>query len=73
MFVDGRNRYWYAGFVNYTQNPREIIMVNIKDEETAIENYKRHIEMIDNKQVKALLARIILDEENHIKILTNLL
>ncbi|HEY8390431.1 MAG TPA: ferritin-like domain-containing protein [Clostridia bacterium] len=66
-------RMWTADYVIYTKNPKEMLLANIEGEKTAIRNYRRHIRMIDNRQVQKLLERIILDEELHIDIFSSLL
>ena len=38
---------------------------DVKLEEGAIENYKKHIEMIDEPKIKRLLKRILADEQAH--------
>ena len=38
---------------------------NVALEEDAINNYKKHIEMIDDPKIKRLLKRILADEESH--------
>ena len=70
---ESQNRFWNAGMVNYVKEPRRMLIADINDENTAIRNYRRHIQMIANPQVKALLERIIMDEELHIKVFTDML
>jgi bacterioferritin len=41
---------------------------DINSEMMAIENYKYHISIIDDKYIKKLLHRIIADEEFHVKL-----
>lgn len=65
--------WWCANFVNYVQDPRRMILVNIQGEYAAIYNYRCHIEMIPNASVQQLLERIILDEELHIRLFNEML
>ncbi len=46
----------------------EMLKFNIEMEKGAIEGYKHLIEMCENGTIKAVLARIIMDEESHIQI-----
>lgn len=68
-----RGRFWSAKYISYVSRPREVLTENIKGEQDAIRQYKRHIEMIRNQSVVRLLERIILDEELHIRVLNELL
>ncbi len=63
---------WNANNINYDTNLREMLKINIKAEETAIKTYKHHRKIIDDKYIKEMLSRIILDEENHLKIFNEL-
>ncbi|MEZ0536808.1 manganese catalase family protein [Caldicellulosiruptoraceae bacterium PP1] len=62
-------QYWNGYFVNYDRDLKDMIKLDIQSEKDAIRNYKKHIEMIDDKYIKKMLERIILDEEKHIKLL----
>lgn len=66
-------QYWNGYFVNYDKDLKDMIKIDIQSEKEAIKNYKRHIEMIDDRYIKKLLERIILDEEKHIKLLKDYL
>jgi bacterioferritin len=65
-FDDG-HFYWNASNVNYTSDFREMLNANILAERTAIDTYKKQIALTENKSVKALLSRIIKDEELHLR------
>ena len=58
---------WNSSFVNYSTNLVDILESNIKKEENAIKSYKLHMEIINDKYIKKLLYRIILDEYEHLK------
>ena len=61
--------YWWSGdYVNYSKEYPAIIDMNIAGEKQAIQDYKRAISMISDKNVVENLERIILDEEKHIEI-----
>lgn len=58
---------WNAKMVDYTSKLRNILIQNIKHEKDAIINYKKHMELIDDKYIKEILKRVIEDELVHIK------
>ena len=68
-----RRARWNSGFVQYARNPKGVIGLCIQTELQAVEYYRSAIERIADEQVAALLYRIIEDEEEHIRILENLL
>lgn len=59
--------YWNGSYVNYTTDIVKFLEFNIYSEEVAIRNYEKTILQLEEKQIKNLLERIILDEEIHIK------
>jgi bacterioferritin len=63
---------WTARYVNFTISIRAMLAEDIRAEMKAIENYKYHISIIDDKYIKELLQRIIIDEELHIKLFNNM-
>lgn len=65
--------YWCANYVDYVEDPKRMILSDIKSEYAAIYNYRCHIQMIPNTSVKQLLERIILDEEMHIRLFNEML
>lgn len=71
--VIGSGTYWNGSYVNYQTCPAEFLKANIIGEKTAIAGYERAILSLDQKDLKLLLERIILDEELHIKIFEELL
>ena len=58
---------WNGSFVYYGVDICERLYKDLESEYCAIASYKKHIEMIDDDYIKAILRRIILDEEVHIK------
>ena len=64
---------WTTEYVNYNTNLKEILKINIAAETLAIKNYNNLIKVIDDKYIKELLQRIIIDEEIHLKIFNDLL
>ena len=67
-----KNSYWSPTFLNYNTSLKQAIAVNIKDEKDAILQYKNTIKQIDDKNIIDIINRIILDEEYHIQLLTNI-
>ena len=68
-----RGRFWNSGYVNYAKEPYWMIEDDIRAEREAIKQYQEHMRLIDDPSVRALLARIIEDEEVHIRLLEGLL
>lgn len=71
--VMGARTWWNGSFASYALDPKKYLMENIKAEKSAIANYERTILNVSDESVKTLLARIILDEEMHIKVFKELL
>lgn len=59
--------WWRGDLVYYGCDICDMLSADVEAERQAIINYKRHIEMIDDKYVKALLNRILLDEQHHLE------
>lgn len=64
---------WSATNVSYDSDIKDMLKTNIRGEMTAIKNYEHHKKIIDDKYIKELLERIILDEKRHIEIFETLL
>lgn len=72
-YMGSRNNKWCSDNVKYHfNNIPEMMRHNIGSEEEAIREYKRLIEATDNNSIRGILARIIMDEENHIKVFKEL-
>ena len=63
---------WQGGYVNYTLNVKDMIDADIAGEKSAITAYKDVIKFSKNEEVKAMIARIIKDEEIHIETLESI-
>ena len=63
---------WTTSYVDYNNNLKDILKINIEAETLAIKNYNNLIKVIDDKYIKELLKRIIIDEEIHLKIFKDL-
>lgn len=71
--IAGRHCFWSGSTVNYAEDLCTILKANLQGELTAIANYKRTIAALSNKSIAALIERIILDEELHVKIFKKLI
>lgn len=65
--------YWDSHYVNYTTDIVSMLQSDIEIERIAIKNYLYHISIIEDKYIRALLYRIIEDEERHIECFQSLL
>ena len=72
-YMGSRNNKWCSDNVKYKFScVDEMLDFNIQGEKDAIREYERLIENTDSKCIKAILARIIKDEQNHIRIFSSL-
>lgn len=60
--------YWNGGFVYYGSQLCQQLREDIDAEYKAIEGYRKHITLISDPYVQAILQRIILDEKVHIRL-----
>ena len=65
---EANNRPWTAQYVEYEKDISKMMLIDIKSETIAINNYRLLMKAIDDRYIKQLLRRIIIDEEIHIKI-----
>ncbi len=65
-----RNKYfyWTAKYINKDTSLKNILKNNINSERELIKEYRKITTIIENESIIAILNRIILDEELHIKI-----
>lgn len=70
---DGRQVMWTPQYLNLPENAKEMLLADIEAEKAAINQYKVHIKMIDDEYIKAVLGRIIKDEEYHMMVLQALM
>lgn len=61
-------KFWSPTYVDYETNYKKMLKIDIKAEQDAIKNYKYQLTVIDDKYIKKLIERIILDEELHLKL-----
>ena len=72
MFSYEDRRWWSGEDPAYHRLIRPIIQSDIEGEHGAIAHYTRVIGEIPNENIRALLRRIIMDEQRHIEVLTQL-
>lgn len=58
--------YWNGSMVFYGRKIEEQLQMDLEQEYRSIRNYNTHIQMISDPNIKGILRRIILDEEQHI-------
>lgn len=76
FFLDpmvGCYEFWNSEFVCYDHDLSYILRANIASETKAIEAYSEIVYVIDDKYVKEILKRIIMDEQLHLEIFESLL
>lgn len=61
-------KYWDASYVYYGTNVCDRLAADIAAEKGAIVQYRQHQQLIEDPNIKALLERIIMDEEHHLKL-----
>lgn len=66
-YLDLKNNLWSSKNINYTLDIKTMLKSDIELEEKAIKNYQEHLKLIDDKYIKGILKRIILDEEKHLE------
>lgn len=72
-FMDKKQCMWNAQNVKYHfNNIYDMLIFNIESEKKAILEYKEAIKYTQNKSIKDLLERIILDEQTHLEIFNRL-
>ena len=70
---NGRQSMWTPEYLVLPEFTGKMLLADIESEKSAINQYKIHINMIQDRSVNAVLARIIKDEEYHILLLRALM
>ncbi len=73
QYRDGGPRVWTPEYLAIPENIQQMIAADIDAEKAAIKQYRLHMKMINDRDLNAVLARIIMDEEYHIMILRALM
>ncbi len=72
-FINRQQCNWNSSNVKYHfNNIYNMLSYNIKSEKKVIEEYKKAITYTQNKSIRDLLERIILDEQTHLEIFNRL-
>ena len=69
----GRQVMWSPSNVKIGGDIRNMLWADIEGERIAINQYRRHMNLIKDKNINQIMARIIKDEEYHIMLLRALL
>lgn len=69
---DNIKQFWTSANVNYTTSIMSMLKQDIKAETIAIKTYEKHKNEINDKYIKELLSRIIVDEKLHLAIFEKL-
>jgi len=70
---DGKQRLWSPSCLTIPGKIKSMLCADIEAEKAAINQYRRHISMMGDDCVNAVLRRIIQDEEYHILLLRALI
>lgn len=70
---NGQRRMWTPQYLNTSTGPGDMLRADIESERSAVNQYRAHMKMINDRYINGVLARIIQDEEYHIMILQSLL
>ncbi len=73
VFAGGRRRWWSGSFPNYCRNPRGAVQASLRDEMDAVGAYQAAASSIRDPKIQAVLRRIAMDEEHHVKLLQEML
>lgn len=65
--------FWTGDNVFYKTDLKDMLNADINSEKNAIKNYEHHKMLINDKYIKEMLSRIILDEKRHVQIFEMLL
>lgn len=66
------SQWWSPSFVGYPRGLRALVEESIRAEEAAIAKYSNQADIIRDENIVAILKRIVLDEERHLQIFTEM-
>lgn len=72
-FLNNNQQYYSAAYVYYGHSVLDMLAADAAAERGAIIQYRKHVEIIEDPYIKAILNRIIKDEELHLKLFTEAL
>ena len=61
--------YWSPAYNKYPREIRNILEISIREEEETVRKYTAQLKSIQDENIRENLSRIVLDEQQHIKIL----
>ncbi|MTI83894.1 MAG: bacterioferritin [Firmicutes bacterium] len=67
-----KHTYWNAEYIYYGQGVCDRIAADIAAEKSAIAQYRKHQELINDPYIDALLERIIMDERHHLDLFSKM-
>lgn len=73
FYDSASGRRFDASRVTYAASQGDAVRLSLASEKAAVRHYRELIRRIDDEYVRDVLRRIILDEEHHVKLLTELL
>ena len=62
-----KENFFTAAYVKYSKNPKQMLIDDINSEMHAIAQYRAMLPKLDDAPLAALISRIIMDEELHLK------
>lgn len=66
-YTNNKGQFFNTGYVNCSQKLKDMLDTNVFSEQQAIDDYTKAQRMTNNQSLKNLFARIIEDEELHLK------
>ena len=72
IYKHKKTNLWTPEFLSFNTDLKKALTIDIIDEKEAIAQYKRTAKQIDDTHIVDIIDRIILDEEYHIKLFTEL-
>lgn len=70
-FFNAQNKWFSTREIDYVQGVKQVVSYDIELKEKIIIDYKSTIQKISSPDIKAVLARILADENNHLQALKN--
>lgn len=71
-FFNAQNKWFSTREVDYVQGVKQIVSYDIELKEKIIIDYKSTMQKISSPDIKAVLERILADENNHLQALKNI-
>lgn len=65
--------FYNTSLVSYSNTPEKMLLDDVADELSAIAQYEEMLKKLDDEQVEAIISRIILDEQLHVRALKEII